>query len=51
MENLLKSHNISPDFLSTLYAAGWPPRESEEGFGHAIQNRYGDSSFGMPSEI
>ena len=47
MEDLLKSQNVSADFLSTLFAAGWPPRESEEGFGHAIENRYDNSSYGQ----
>ena len=52
MESVLRSHDVSSDFLSTLYAAGWPPRESEEGFGNAIENRYVDSSFGdAPSDV
>jgi hypothetical protein len=46
MESILLRHDVSPDFLSVLSATGWPPRESEEGFGHAITNRYFDTSFG-----
>jgi hypothetical protein len=45
MESIIEIHSISPDFLTVLYAAGVPPRDSEEGFGHPIENWYEDGSF------
>lgn len=47
MEELVRIHDVSLDFLSVLRAFGDPPRESEEGFGNAIYNEYGDDSFSI----
>lgn len=49
LEGVLRLHNVAPDFLTILAAAGQPPLDSEEGFGHPIArtfeaNEYGDAN-------
>jgi hypothetical protein len=45
MELLLEIHGVPTDFLNVLYAAGKPPKDSEEGFGQATECCSGDGSF------
>ena len=37
LEGIIRLHGLAPEFLSTLSAAGQPPLDSEEGFGHPIE--------------
>lgn len=47
LQELLRMHDVPPDFLTVLSAFGDPPRESEEGFGNAIYNEYDNGSFSI----